>query len=380
VDPFSATQPLEDIIRHHVDIHMPSSMDEVKQTNGPAEMAVEVDSVRKDACAPEADRAAQYSHVQVGTSLESASDEIKVEMHDAGPASTHGADSPILLALATTTSTASTVAPNPAVLCRPASSSPLSLPISPQIRLDKGKGKETPSRSPTTSALFDSARLSLRHTSPSTIFEYDRDDGPDPRTIASTSRLYDNQSPSSAHASPPARSASLPASINSSQRSAASSPRKALDPVTTTADYVNEFGRSFRNRTAAQLNPYAMEQAKYARSLAKNGWADAVVKFRRPAEDSAADLTRKKEHANLAAKDGLGGWLEYEEGQKISERTTRDIMAESDEDSELDGEEFLRRQELKAVRVFEGDDERRRRENHAKYVGGTDGESRHFLH
>lgn len=131
-------------------------------------------------------------------------------------------------------------------------------------------------------------------------------------------------------------------------------------------------GRSMRNRSAAQLNPYAMEQAKYARSLAKNGWQDAVVKFRRPPEDSAEKLLRKKEEAVLAPKDNLGGWLEYEAGQQIASTTTKDIMRATGEDEE-NGDDLLLREEMRVAALDRDYDENRRKKRVGAAMDNTSG-------
>lgn len=77
--------------------------------------------------------------------------------------------------------------------------------------------------------------------------------------------------------------------------------------------------RALRNRTAAQLNPYSIEQARYARTLLKNGWQGAVVAGPRAVELSAEELHRKKMAHEQAPKDSLGGWLQHEESGPTTE-------------------------------------------------------------
>lgn len=107
--------------------------------------------------------------------------------------------------------------------------------------------------------------------------------------------------------------------------------------------YVDNAGRSLRNRTAAQLKPYSIENAKYTRTLLKNGWQGAVVAGPRVFEETALERQKKKEEMERAPKDDLGGWLEYEGGQRVAMRSDGIAMEYSDEDS-VDGEELLERE------------------------------------
>jgi hypothetical protein len=109
-------------------------------------------------------------------------------------------------------------------------------------------------------------------------------------------------------------------------------------------------GRSFRNRTAAQLNPYSIEQAKYTRSLLRNGWQGAVVAGPRRGEETPEELHRRKLAAAQAPKDDLGGWLEYEDGQIVGGRASSAPPETFSDDTE-DGLDLLAREALRKSRL-----------------------------
>ncbi|KAK4052339.1 hypothetical protein OIO90_004420 [Microbotryomycetes sp. JL221] len=81
--------------------------------------------------------------------------------------------------------------------------------------------------------------------------------------------------------------------------------------------------RSLRTRSVAQLRPYTLEQAKYTRSLLKNGWRGAVVALKRGHELTTDELRQRKEEANARPRDDLNGWLELAEGQQGLEESSR---------------------------------------------------------
>lgn len=107
---------------------------------------------------------------------------------------------------------------------------------------------------------------------------------------------------------------------------------------------LQDTGRSLRNRTAAQLNPYSIEQAKYTRTLLRNGWQGAVVAGPRRGEETAEELHRKKVAAALAPKDDLDGWLEYEEGQPVARGRAPSLPPAELSDDSVDGEDLLERE------------------------------------
>lgn len=117
--------------------------------------------------------------------------------------------------------------------------------------------------------------------------------------------------------------------------------------------------RSFRQRTAAQLKPYSIENAKYTRTMLKNGWKGAVVVGPRVLEETEEEMRIRKELAELNPRDNLGGWLEFEEGQETRSRLSQDISKrrrkDSDEES-YDGNQILereaRRRDLEMERTF----------------------------
>lgn len=108
-------------------------------------------------------------------------------------------------------------------------------------------------------------------------------------------------------------------------------------------------GRSLRNRTAAQLNPYSIEQARYARTLLRNGWQGAVVAGPRAIELSAEEMRRKKLESDRAPKDNLGGWLEFEQApeRRLSPIRSLRTTSSSSSPSSEDGQALLARQALK---------------------------------
>ncbi|SDA02322.1 BZ3501_MvSof-1269-A2-R1_Chr12-3g03542 [Microbotryum saponariae] len=62
-------------------------------------------------------------------------------------------------------------------------------------------------------------------------------------------------------------------------------------------------GRALRQRTLAQLNPYSIEQARYTRTLLKNGWQGAVVAgVRKGDEMTKEEMMRKKEELRKKAR------------------------------------------------------------------------------
>lgn len=102
--------------------------------------------------------------------------------------------------------------------------------------------------------------------------------------------------------------------------------------------------RAFRQRSAAQLNPYAVEQARYARELQKNGWRNAILRPAKVVEESAEELARRKQLATLNPKDDLDGWLEYEQDQRIGiNGNGTQIRAGEGSSQEITGDELLRR-------------------------------------
>lgn len=131
-----------------------------------------------------------------------------------------------------------------------------------------------------------------------------------------------------------------------------SSPSAMVQPMAAPLSPTMQFpeGRALRKRTEAQKHPYLMDFASYALSLSKNGWRDAVVKLQRPAEESAASLTKRKEASNLRGRDSLGGWLEYEAEQRISRDREGDfVMRGADEDYEENGDALLAREEARKL-------------------------------
>lgn len=153
------------------------------------------------------------------------------------------------------------------------------------------------------------------------------------QAVASTSRLASSPDPICLLSS-----SSSQVEISQLQRRASSPPASSpeveadIDPQT--------LARSLRNRTAAQLNPYSVEKAKYTRSLLKNGWQGAVVR-----SVLNPELLRKKDGA-LVAKDNLGGWLVLEEGQALASGSGPSQRERGDDSdaSSADGDDLLERQ------------------------------------
>ncbi|GAA5931636.1 hypothetical protein JCM10213_003163 [Rhodosporidiobolus nylandii] len=119
-------------------------------------------------------------------------------------------------------------------------------------------------------------------------------------------------------------------------------------------------GRSFRTRTAAQLNPYSIEQVKYTRSLLRNGWEGAVVRGQRAVEETAAELQRKKLAQAKRPKDSLGGWLVDEE-QGTQQGELRRTSEGEDEDVHMseasdDGLTLLEREARRKERMSKAAD------------------------
>lgn len=119
----------------------------------------------------------------------------------------------------------------------------------------------------------------------------------------------------------------------------------------------NLAGRSLRQRTAAQLKPYSIENAKYTRTMLKNGWQGAVVAGPRVIEESAAELARKKALADQMPKDDLGGWLEFE-GEVLVRRHGKSVDRsggiESDGEDSEDGLDILEREARRKEALGDG--------------------------
>lgn len=110
--------------------------------------------------------------------------------------------------------------------------------------------------------------------------------------------------------------------------------------------------RAFRNRTAAQLKPYSIENAKYTRTLLKNGWQGAVVAGLRGVEESESQMRRRKELGVNLPRDNLQGWLEYEAGQRVAynDESGEERESDSGEDS-LGGDDILEREARKQQKM-----------------------------
>ncbi|SCZ94370.1 BZ3500_MvSof-1268-A1-R1_Chr12-2g03853 [Microbotryum saponariae] len=178
-----------------------------------------------------------------------------------------------------------------------------------------------------------------------------------------SARSEDRHSPcarsNSAHAVRPSRSptpnrprphlaALSPSATSSSPSSSApDSPAKLRPPEPEPA------GRALRQRTLAQLNPYSIEQARYTRTLLKNGWQGAVVAgVRKGDEMTKEEMMRKKEELRKKGKDDLGGWLEFEEGEMVrrGQDGSRRMDTEQTSGSE-DGEALLEREARRRKRM-----------------------------
>lgn len=192
-----------------------------------------------------------------------------------------------------------------------------------------------------------------RSKSQSPPLSSNRDFQTDQQPLASTSRIpYDSNHTLESSLSPvinsPSPTPPIPIPILSLQ------PEPEPEPEL--------FGaRSFRQRTAAQLKPYSIENAKYTRTMVKNGWQGAVVIGPRILEETEEEMRIRKNLAELNPRDNLGGWLEFEEGQEIRNETTQDASSsrrkrrDSDEES-YDGDQILereaRRRDLEMERAF----------------------------
>lgn len=86
--------------------------------------------------------------------------------------------------------------------------------------------------------------------------------------------------------------------------------------------------RSFRQRKPGQLNPYSLEQLKYAHSLSKTDWQDAIVPLKRQTEASAEELTKRKEWSKLRGEDDLDGWMVLEDGVRVRKEDVQHRQAE----------------------------------------------------
>ena len=110
-------------------------------------------------------------------------------------------------------------------------------------------------------------------------------------------------------------------------------------------------GRTFRQRKPAQLQPYTTEQSRYARTLLANGWKGALVAgLARGGSLSTDELRRRKEEADKAPRDNLGGWLELESGQKVGRVQEEGESSESGSEASVDGETLLERRASKVNR------------------------------
>ncbi|GAA5891519.1 hypothetical protein JCM8208_007311 [Rhodotorula glutinis] len=144
---------------------------------------------------------------------------------------------------------------------------------------------------------------------------------------ASTSRASSpsrSRSPTPRARAPPSSSLAGAAFRPTSSRATSPPPIIPPDP-----DPPIPAGRSFRQRTAAQLAPYSTEHQRYAVSLLRNGWEGAVVRGlpRGHEEDGEDEVRRRKEAAEKAERvrrARLGGWLvdEEEEGEGGDEGST----------------------------------------------------------
>lgn len=77
--------------------------------------------------------------------------------------------------------------------------------------------------------------------------------------------------------------------------------------------------RSLRQRKAIQLNPYKLEQMRYAVTCVRNDWEDAVVAPVRTEELSERDQRKRKEQLQRDGAYDHEGWLELEAGVKHRE-------------------------------------------------------------
>lgn len=117
-------------------------------------------------------------------------------------------------------------------------------------------------------------------------------------------------------------------------------------------------GRALRTRTVAQLKPYSVEQLKYTKTLLKNGWEGAVVRTKRPVEETAEELQRKKEELARKPKDSLGGWLVSDEENgtgdslpRLQDRSLGSADTSSGLQSDEDGMSLLEREARRKERM-----------------------------
>ncbi|BGP11154.1 hypothetical protein JCM10049v2_007053 [Rhodotorula toruloides] len=137
-----------------------------------------------------------------------------------------------------------------------------------------------------------------------------------------------------------------------------SSPR-ASSPVDIPPDAAHLVaGRALRTRTVAQLKPYSVEQLKYTKTLLKNGWEGAVVRTKRPVEETAEELQRKKEELARKPKDSLGGWLVSDEENgtgdslpRLQDRSLGSADTSSGLQSDEDGMSLLEREARRKERM-----------------------------
>ncbi|GAA6014496.1 hypothetical protein JCM10207_001627 [Rhodosporidiobolus poonsookiae] len=157
-----------------------------------------------------------------------------------------------------------------------------------------------------------------------------------PRRPLSLSAL--DSSPSQSARSPSQRARSPTPRRSSPARSPSRSQSRSPTPdIPPDPDALLARGRSFRTRTAAQLNPYTTEQVRYTRSLLKNGWEGAVVRGKKAVEETAEELRRRKEEMARRPRDSLGGWLVDEvEGTQQEEEGGRGGEADSEDEDMSD--------------------------------------------
>ncbi|KAK4048394.1 hypothetical protein OIV83_004740 [Microbotryomycetes sp. JL201] len=90
----------------------------------------------------------------------------------------------------------------------------------------------------------------------------------------------------------------------------------AMDPEGDSALQSPPLPRQLRTRSAAQLKPFTLEQAKYTRSLMRNGWAGAVVSLPRQQEATTDQLRERAKAVARRPQNDLDGWLELDMGRK----------------------------------------------------------------
>lgn len=156
-----------------------------------------------------------------------------------------------------------------------------------------------------------------------------------------------------AHASP-SRS---PIASTSALEASPANPSRPSSPVTPSPPQVAAGGRSLRVRTLAQLKPFSVEQAAYAKSLITQGWNGAVVSLPKPPGSEL--LCSKSVGPHKRARDDLNGWLEFEDGEVPTnggddavelepvgkeEKEEEEGEEEEEEEEEIGGEELLERE------------------------------------